>query len=208
MERNRSHQWTRLFGALLLTGLLLGGGCGPASDNTEPEPVATPDASLAVMASTPTAQQPPAPTPAPPADPAAAVEQQEAPAPANAQADVTQPAEAPPADPPVPEEASADGAFQHSETGVVSFISDSLHGNPTASGGIYDKDAFVAAHKSLPFDTQVRVTNLFNGKTVDVVIVDRLPVNNPHMIDVSSAAADVLDLAESGNADARIEWND
>jgi rare lipoprotein A len=103
---------------------------------------------------------------------------------------------------------ASDGAYAFSEQGVVSYISDSLHGNLTASGEPYDKDAMVAAHKSLPFGTEVRVTNLFNGRSVQVVIMDRLPVNNPHLIDVSSAAGRQLELKQVGNADALVEWNE
>lgn len=103
--------------------------------------------------------------------------------------------------------AAADGGYANSEHGVLSYMCDCLHGNRTASGEVYNKDAFVAAHKSLPFGTQVRVTNLTNGLTADVVIVDRLPHNNPHMIDVSSIAARQLKLMGAGNADAVIEWN-
>lgn len=103
--------------------------------------------------------------------------------------------------------AATGGEFAHNEWGVLSYMCDCLHGNRTASGEPYNKDAFVAAHKSLPFGTQVRVTNLTNGLTAHVTIVDRLPHNNPHMIDVSSAVARQLDLIRAGNADAVIEWN-
>lgn len=206
--------------ACLAGALLLLSGCGPAPAD-EPPATATPDASLAIVAATPTPAQPdaPAPTEAAPtapsptevptaaaesvadesAEPVAdepAAEQEVAPAPTAAPV-----ATAPPAP-------SADGEYAFSEQGVVSFISDSLHGNPTASGEPYNKDAMVAAHKTLPFGTEVRVTNLNNNRVVQVVVVDRLPHNNPHLIDVSSAAGQQLDLTQSGNADALVEWNE
>ncbi len=94
------------------------------------------------------------------------------------------------------------------DEGVASFLSDSLQGAATASGALYNKDEYVAAHKDLPFGTQVLVTNLYNGNSVVVTVIDRMPSNNPHLIDVSSVAAVELDMLDSGNIDARIEWNE
>jgi rare lipoprotein A len=91
------------------------------------------------------------------------------------------------------------------EEGTASYYADSLDGNPTASGEPYDKDALTAAHRTLPFDTEVKVTNLSNGKSVVVRINDRGPHTKNRIIDVSGAAAKALDLLDSGTAKVRIE---
>ena len=112
------------------------------------------------------------------------------------------------------ESASTDNAaatsadYANSEQGIASYLSDVLHGEATASGDIYDKDEYVAAHKDLPFGTEVRVTNLATGKSVIVTIIDRMPSNNPHLIDVSSVAAVELEIIDAGNIDASVEWDE
>ena len=94
------------------------------------------------------------------------------------------------------------------EEGSASYYADSLSGNPTASGEPYDKDALTAAHRTLAFDTMVKVTNLDNGKTVVVRINDRGPHAKSRIIDVSGAAAKQLDLIDSGTAKVRLEVQD
>ena len=109
--------------------------------------------------------------------------------------------------------ASADTADDHESantdapaaTGIATYLSDEFHGQATASGVPYDKDALVAAHKSLPFETEVIVTNLATGATVTVIIVDRMPELVASIIDVSSAAAAELEMLESGEAEVSIE---
>ena len=68
----------------------------------------------------------------------------------------------------------------------------------TASGKPYEKKKLTAAHKTLPFGTIVRVTNKKNGKTVDVEINDRGPFIKGRVIDLSVAAAQELDMMDSG----------
>jgi rare lipoprotein A len=94
------------------------------------------------------------------------------------------------------------------EAGAASYYADSLDGNPTASGEPYDKDDLTAAHRTLPFDTMVKVTNLDNGKTVVVRINDRGPHTKSRIIDVSGAAAMQLGLIDSGTAKVRLEVQD
>ena len=94
------------------------------------------------------------------------------------------------------------------EEGSASYYADSLSGNPTASGEPYDKDALTAAHRTLAFDTMVRITNLDNGKTVVVRINDRGPHTKNRIIDVSGAAAKQLGLIDSGTAKVRLEVQD
>ena len=90
------------------------------------------------------------------------------------------------------------------EEGTASYYSDSLSGNPTASGEPYDKDDLTAAHRTLAFDTMVRVTNLDNDKTVVVRINDRGPHTKSRIIYVSGAAAKQLGLIDSGTVKVRL----
>ena len=96
-------------------------------------------------------------------------------------------------------------AFAESEEGVASYYADSLQGNLTASEEPYDKDALTAAHRTLPFGTRVKVSNLDNGKSVVVIINDRGPHSQNRLIDVSGVAARQLGLIDSGIAKVKIE---
>lgn len=91
------------------------------------------------------------------------------------------------------------------EEGIASYYADSLHGNPTASGEPYDKDAMTAAHRTLEFGTRVEVTNLANDRVVTVVINDRGPHVKSRVIDLSGAAAKKLGMLDSGTAKVRLE---
>ena len=93
------------------------------------------------------------------------------------------------------------------EEGTASYYADSLDGNLTASGEHYDKQAMTAAHRTLPFETMVKVTNLTNDRSVIVRINDRGPFTKNRIIDVSWAAAKKLGLLDSGTATVRIEEN-
>ncbi|MDA9981433.1 septal ring lytic transglycosylase RlpA family protein [Gammaproteobacteria bacterium] len=91
------------------------------------------------------------------------------------------------------------------EEGTASYYADSLDGNPTASGELYNRKAMTAAHRTLPFGTTVKVTNLSNDKSVVVRINDRGPHTKNRVIDLSGAAAEKLGLLDSGTARVRIE---
>ena len=91
------------------------------------------------------------------------------------------------------------------QKGEAAYYSDKLHGNKTASGEPYDKNALTAAHRELPFGTKVKVTYLENGNTVVVVINDRGPHTEGRIIDVSSAAADKLGLKQAGHGMVKLE---
>jgi rare lipoprotein A len=82
------------------------------------------------------------------------------------------------------------------ESGMAAFYS----GGRTASGEITGPAGLTAAHRTLPFGTRVLVTNVRNGKTVVVRIIDRGPYGRGRIIDVSRAAARELDMIESGTA--------
>ena len=99
--------------------------------------------------------------------------------------------------------------------GDATFYANSLHGNVTASGIKFDNRKAVAAHRSYPFGTVVRVTNLKNGKAARVVIVDRGPYGKNRregaIIDLSRAAAAQLGAIRDGQVRVKVEvlaWGD
>ena len=89
--------------------------------------------------------------------------------------------------------------------GEASYYHPSLHGRRTASGAIYRRTALTAAHRSLPFGTVLRVTNLENGRRVVVEVNDRGPFVDDRILDLSEKAAEELDMQETGVAEVRIE---
>ena len=91
------------------------------------------------------------------------------------------------------------------ETGKASYYSDSLHGNLTANGEIYDRNAWTAAHRTLPFGTWIRVRNLANGRSVRLRVNDRGPFVNGRIVDVSRRAAEMLDFVEEGLTEVTLE---
>jgi rare lipoprotein A len=84
------------------------------------------------------------------------------------------------------------------ETGVASWYGKPYDGRQAADGEIYDMETMVAAHRTLPFQTMVRVRNVKNDKTVDVRIIDRGPFVDGRIIDLSHAAARAIDLIGPG----------
>jgi rare lipoprotein A len=93
----------------------------------------------------------------------------------------------------------------HAELGLASYYRAAFNGKRTASGERYDADRMTAAHRSLPFGTRVRVTNLRNGRSAVVRINDRGPWIKKRVIDVSYAAAHKLRLIRRGTARVRVE---
>lgn len=90
-------------------------------------------------------------------------------------------------------------------TGMASWYGPGFNGNQSASGEIYNQNAMTAAHKTLPFGTRVRVTNLDNGLTAVVRINDRGPYAYGRVIDLSAAAARALGVIQSGVAPVRLD---
>jgi rare lipoprotein A len=86
------------------------------------------------------------------------------------------------------------------ERGFASWYGDEFHGRPTASGEIFDMHGISAAHRTLPFGTVVEVTNLNNGRRLDVRINDRGPFVRGRILDLSKAAAAQLDMVVAGIA--------
>jgi rare lipoprotein A len=115
---------------------------------------------------------------------------------AAATAAVAAPAAAPA---PTPMNASA------TETGLAAVYSDRLNGKRTASGQIYDRNKATAAHKTLAFGTQVKITNVKNQKTVTVRINDRGPTQAGRILDISPRAAKALGIRPQGMAEVTAE---
>ena len=89
--------------------------------------------------------------------------------------------------------------------GTASWYGESLHGQPTASGETFDMNGLTAAHRTLAFGTEVRVTNLKNGRAVILTINDRGPFTDGRLIDVSRRAAEELDFLGDDLAPVRVE---
>ncbi len=96
-------------------------------------------------------------------------------------------------------------AVGYTEEGVASWYGVPYHGRPAADGEIYDMETLVAAHRVMPFNTWVRVTNLSNNKSVDVRIIDRGPFVGGRIIDLSKAAARRIDLLGPGVGTVRLQ---
>lgn len=91
------------------------------------------------------------------------------------------------------------------QVGKASFYADKFEGSPTASGEKYKASKLTAAHKTLPFGTKVRVTNLANNESVVVTINDRGPFVEGRIIDVSKSAAEKLSFFNQGTAEVKLE---
>ncbi len=128
-----------------------------------------------------------------------------------------QPAPAPAATPPTPPAAGGSVAAQpptrtapfvpgiYVEQGIASWYGIPFHGRRAADGEIFDMNSLVAAHRTLPFGSILRVTNLNNGRNVEVRVIDRGPFVGDRMLDLARAAAVSLDMIGTGTAPVRIE---
>jgi len=90
-------------------------------------------------------------------------------------------------------------------TGEASWYGPGFYGNRTANGEIYRQGTMTAAHRTLPFGTKVRVTNLWNGRSAVIRINDRGPFVAHRVIDLGHGAASTLGLISSGIAEVRLE---
>lgn len=108
--------------------------------------------------------------------------------------------------PPQPPGSAPIPAHPHTQQfGLASWYGPGFHGQPTASGEIYNQNALTAAHPTLPLGTRVEVTNLTNGKSVQVRINDRGPFVRGRTIDLSHGAARKLGMIEPGVSRVRIK---
>lgn len=103
-----------------------------------------------------------------------------------------------PAQPPKP------ARIGSTQKGEASWYGDPYHGRRAASGEVYDMEQLTAAHRTLPFQTWVEVTNLKNGRKVRVRINDRGPFVNGRIIDLSRAAAREIDMVRMGIAPVQL----
>jgi rare lipoprotein A len=95
--------------------------------------------------------------------------------------------------------------YRYDQTGVASWYGPNFHGKPTANGETFDMNQVGAAHKTLPIPTLVRVTNLRNGKAMNIRINDRGPYAHGRIIDLSKRAAQLLGFEKAGTAPVRVQ---
>lgn len=109
----------------------------------------------------------------------------------------------------VPTPATGSTKILEVREGLASYYGEAFHGKITASGRPFDMNAMVAAHPRYPFGTLLRVTNLTNGRSTTVRILDRGPAQLPQregvIIDLSRRAAEVLGFIRQGRARVRLE---
>lgn len=104
------------------------------------------------------------------------------------------------------DDAARAGAPSVVEHGGASYYSDKLQGRPTASGELHDQNALTAASRDLPLGATAIVTNLENGKSVEVEIIDRGPYARGRVIDLSKRAASTIGIDRAqGIAQVRVE---
>ena len=89
--------------------------------------------------------------------------------------------------------------------GEASYYADKFHGRTTANGEIFDMHKLTAAHRSLPFNTILEVTNQLNGQSVIVRVNDRGPYKKGRILDLSYAAAKSIDMISTGVALVQIK---
>jgi len=99
---------------------------------------------------------------------------------------------------------SAEAAPGWTAAGIASWYGQPHHGNPTASGEIFDQEAATGAHRTLPFGTRIRVENLDNGRSAILTINDRGPFVKDRILDVSRRVARELGMLGLGTARVRI----
>ena|SRR6478609_5806036 len=92
------------------------------------------------------------------------------------------------------------------QDGVASYYADKFDGRQTASGAIFSQNKLTAAHRTLPFGTKVKVTNIGNGKTVKVTINDRGPFVQGRTIDLSKRAAQKIGMLQQGVAQVQLKY--
>ena len=105
---------------------------------------------------------------------------------------------------PVPP-SSGDTAISTQQRGRISMYGDNFAGKKTASGEPFDPTALTMAHRTLPFGTRVRVTNLENQRTVEVVVNDRGPFVAGRIADLSEAAARRIGMVADGVVEALLD---
>jgi rare lipoprotein A len=133
-------------------------------------------------------------------------------APAQVPSPVPQPSTAPgqpsgsvPSGPPPPAERQPAIPGEYVEEGIASWYGIPFNGHRTSNGEIYDMHEMTAAHRTLPFNAMIRVTNLVNGQQTEVRVNDRGPFVANRVIDLSLAAAQAIGMVGPGTAHVRLE---
>jgi rare lipoprotein A len=106
---------------------------------------------------------------------------------------------------PVPPEKIEKRETRGVQYGTASWYGSDFHGKPTSSGEIYDMYQLTCAHNTLPLGTTVMVTNMENGKSLELKVNDRGPFVKGRIIDLSYAAAKILGMWEKGTAYVKVE---
>jgi rare lipoprotein A len=97
------------------------------------------------------------------------------------------------------------GQSTHQLNGIASYYADEFHGRRTSSGEVYDMHELTAAHRTLPFNTRLKVTNLDTQQAIVVRINDRGPFKDDRVIDLSLEAAKHIGLIAHGTAPVKLE---
>jgi rare lipoprotein A len=95
--------------------------------------------------------------------------------------------------------------YEYIETGIASWYGPNFHGRRTANGEAFDQNIVSAAHRTLPLPSLVRVTNLENGRSIQVRVNDRGPFAHGRIIDLSRQGAQLLGFHRKGTAKVRVE---
>lgn len=106
---------------------------------------------------------------------------------------------------PTPEKSDAEFDNPPDHAGTASWYGPGLYGETMANGETYDPTRMIAAHRTLPLGTRVRITRPDTGRSVEAVIADRGPFVDGRVIDLSEKAATELDIMEDGLAEVEIE---
>jgi rare lipoprotein A len=104
-----------------------------------------------------------------------------------------------------PEAKIEKGESKEVQFGVASWYGGEFHGRPTSSGEVYDMYQLTCAHNTLPLGTIVMVTNLENGRSLEMKVNDRGPFVKERILDVSYAASQMLGMWEKGTALVKVE---
>src|SRR5471030_2435098 len=94
--------------------------------------------------------------------------------------------------------------WNYDETGIASWYGEQFHGRYTANGEVFDLNSVTAAHRTLPMPTIAQVTNLENGRTIQIRVNDRGPYARGRIIDLSRRSAQLLGFEGQGTAKVRV----
>lgn len=100
---------------------------------------------------------------------------------------------------------SVQQTLAYAYTGVASWYGPGFYGNRTANGEVYRPGTFTVAHRSLPFGTRLRITNLNNGRSAIARVNDRGPYVGGRIVDLGHGIASHLGVTSSGTANVRLE---